>query len=184
MLRVSELTPGPWLTPAEQEAWRAFLISSQLLVAALDRQLQRDAGIPHAWFALLVVLAEHPNRTARQSELAGIAEFSLSRLSYAITRLADRGWVTRTPDPDDRRATLVTLTDAGVDALATIAPAHVALVRELLFARLSGRQVSALHEACRAILAGLPDAPMMPSPAPTPSLDRGAEHRVRRLAGR
>ncbi len=160
MLRVSELTPGPWLTPAEQEAWRAFLISSQLLVAALDRQLQRDAGIPHAWFALLVVLAEHPNRTARQSELAGIAEFSLSRLSYAITRLADRGWVTRTPDPDDRRATLVTLTDAGVDALATIAPAHVALVRELLFARLSGRQVSALHEACRAILAGLPDAPM------------------------
>jgi len=167
---VSDLTAAQWLTPAEQEAWRAFLISSQLVLAALDRQLQRDAGIPHAWFALLVVLAEHPHRTARQSELAGIAEFSLSRLSHAITRLVDRGWVTRTPDPNDRRATLVTLTDAGANALETIAPAHVALVKEMLFDRLSRRQVTALHDACRAILAGLPDAPIEALAGPQPHL--------------
>ncbi len=148
-----------WLTPPEQEAWRAFLISSQLLLTALDRQLQRDAGIPHAWYALLVVLGEHPDRTARQSELAGLAEFSLSRLSHAVTRLTDRGWVTRRPDSLDRRATLVTLTDAGARALADIAPGHVALVKDLLFARLSDAQVAALHDACRTILAGLPGAP-------------------------
>lgn len=152
-------SPGKWLTPPEQEAWRAFLISSQLLLTALDRQLQRDAGIPHAWYALLVVLAEHPDRTARQSELAELAEFSLSRLSHAVTRLTDRGWVTRRPDPLDRRATLVTLTGAGARALADIAPGHVALVKDLLFARLSGEQVAALHDACRTILAGLPGAP-------------------------
>lgn len=156
---MSASSGGPWLTPAEDEAWRAFLISSQLVVDALDRQLQRDAGIPHAWYALLVVLADHPDRTARQSELAGIAEFSLSRLSHAINRLADRGWVTRAPDPADGRATLVTLTEAGAAALTAIAPGHVALVKELLFARLTDRQVSALHDVCRTILEGLPGRP-------------------------
>ena len=34
-----------WLDEDEQRTWRSFLATSELLYAALDRQLQRDAGI-------------------------------------------------------------------------------------------------------------------------------------------
>lgn len=144
-----------WLSATEQDAWLAFLITTRALMAELDRQLQRDAGIPHAWYALLVVLAEHPERTARQSELAALTDFSLSRLSHALSRLAAKGWVRREPHPTDGRVTNVTLTEAGADALRHAAPGHVATVRELFFGPLSAKQVNDLHCACRAILAGL-----------------------------
>ena len=37
-----------WLDDDEQRTWRSFLATSELLYGALDRQLQRDAGITHA----------------------------------------------------------------------------------------------------------------------------------------
>ncbi|MEO8220177.1 MAG: hypothetical protein ABI563_05270 [Specibacter sp.] len=51
-----------------------------------------------------------------------------------------RGWVTRSPDPDNGRYTLATLTEAGMLQVATSAPGHVNRVRELVFDPLSTTQ--------------------------------------------
>jgi len=155
-----------WLTDEETEAWLAYLISSQTFFAALDRQLQRDVGIPHAWFTILAVLAGQPTRSLRQTDLAALAYFSLSRLSHAVTKLEARGWVRREPDPTDRRSTIVVLTDVGAAAQAAAAPGHVDLVRQVLFSRLSRAQVRQVTQISRIVLQTLAELPDEP-PAPT-----------------
>lgn len=140
-----------WLDESQQRAWRAFLGASTHLLDQLDRQLQRDAGMPHAYYEILVVLSEAPERTMRMSRLADLTRSSRSRLSHAITKLVERGWVCRRDHPDDRRGQLAELTDAGLVALRGAAPGHVACVRENLFDRLSPTQVGQLHEIMSAL---------------------------------
>src|SRR5436309_14416959 len=59
-----------WLTDEEQEVWRAFIGTFTRLMADLDAQLQRDAGMPNAYYGILVALSEAPQRSLRMSELA------------------------------------------------------------------------------------------------------------------
>ena len=68
-----------WLTPEEQRTWRAYLASSRLLLDQLDRELQRQAGMPHAYYELLVRLSEATDRRLRMSDLARSAGSSRSR---------------------------------------------------------------------------------------------------------
>lgn len=52
---------GPrWLTTEEQGVWRSYLHATTLLEDHLDRQLQRDAGMPHIYYGLLVQLSQAP----------------------------------------------------------------------------------------------------------------------------
>jgi DNA-binding MarR family transcriptional regulator len=152
-----------WLSPDELDAWLCYVATSTLLESALDRQLQRDSAMPHAYYQILAMLSEVPGRTLRMSDLAAITQSSQSRLSHAVTRLERNGWVRRMPCTDDRRSTLAQLTDAGFDALAAAAPGHVRTVREHLFDRLSCEQVAQFRQIMQAVLAGLADgAPPLP----------------------
>jgi DNA-binding MarR family transcriptional regulator len=144
-----------WLDAEEQQAWRSFLTATQLLYAQLDRELQRDRGIPHTYYEILVRLSEAPDRVLRMSELAQAAESSRSRLSHAVARLEEAGWVRRESCPTDRRGAFARLTDAGMEALEAAAPDHVASVRRHLIDRLSPTQVRQLREISEAVLAGL-----------------------------
>src|SRR5688500_15969578 len=114
-----------WLTADEQRTWRAFLTATRYLADSLDRQLQRDSSMPHAYYELLVRLSEAPNRTLRMSQLADRAGSSRSRLSHAVARLEDLGWVRREECDTDRRGQMAVLTDEGFAALAAAAPGHV-----------------------------------------------------------
>ncbi len=144
-----------WLSPAEQRAWRAYLQASALLEDQLDRQLQRDAGIPHLYYALLVHLSEAADRRLRMTELAERLKITRSRLSHAVSRLEERGWVGRVGCSSDGRVQYAALTDAGLAVLREIAPGHAAAVRSAVFDRLTPEQVQALTEIGETIAAGL-----------------------------
>ena len=144
-----------WLSDDEQRVWRAYLRSTELLQAALDAQLQREAGIPHTYYVVLAMLSEAPDRTLRMSELASKANASPSRLSHAFGKLEERGWVTRRRSPGDGRGTLATLTDAGLDFLVEHAPGHVDAVRRGLFDHLTPEQVQQLVCALGSVVDGL-----------------------------
>ena len=141
-----------WLDAEEQKAWRAWLYSSLLLHDRLDRELTRETGISHAYYEILVQLSEAPGRMLRMSELADRSLSSRSRLSHAVARLEERGWVRRQVCPSDGRGQLAVLTDEGFAALEGAAPIHVEGVRAHLFDQLSPEQVTAMRDIGETLL--------------------------------
>ncbi|MFI1225627.1 MULTISPECIES: MarR family winged helix-turn-helix transcriptional regulator [unclassified Streptomyces] len=144
-----------WLTDEEQYAWRAYLHATTLLEDHLDRQLQRDAGMPHIYYGLLVQLSQAPRRRLRMTELARNAKITRSRLSHAIARLEKNGWVRREDCPSDKRGQNAVLTDDGYAMLRRSAPGHVEAVRQAMFDRLTPEQVNSLGEIMRVLATGL-----------------------------
>jgi DNA-binding MarR family transcriptional regulator len=144
-----------WLNDEEQRTWRAFLGAAQLLLDQLDRELQRDTGMPHAYYEILVVLSEAPGHNLRMSELALRTRSSRSRLSHAVAKLEEFGWVRRRDCPTDRRGQLAELTDEGFAALARAAPGHVEGVRSHLFDQLTEEQVGHLRHISERVLRAL-----------------------------
>ncbi|MET7859051.1 MarR family winged helix-turn-helix transcriptional regulator [Streptomyces sp. NPDC005318] len=140
-----------WLDDGEHESWLALGSMLIRLPAALDRQLQRDAGISHFEYQVLAGLSMASARTLRMSELAVLADGSLSRLSHVVKRLEKQDWVCRTPDPADGRYTLAILTDAGWDKVVATAPGHVEEVRRLVFDPLTKAQQKQLREIGRRV---------------------------------
>ena len=141
-----------WLSADEQRAWRSYLEATKVLMDALDRQLQREAGIPHAYYEILVRLSEADGRSLRMSELADSTLSSRSRLSHAVARLEERGWVVREDCLTDRRGQIARLTDEGFAVLAAAAPGHVAAVRRLMVDALTPKQLATLAEVGEAIV--------------------------------
>ncbi|QNE76819.1 MarR family transcriptional regulator [Streptomyces finlayi] len=144
-----------WLTDEEQSVWRAYRDATTLLEDHLDRQLQRDAGMPHIYYGLLVQLSQAPRRQMRMTGLAKDAKITRSRLSHAIARLEKNGWVRREDCPSDKRGQNAVLTEEGFAMLRRSAPGHVTAVRQAMFDRLTPDQVRGLGEIMRVMAAGL-----------------------------
>jgi len=141
-----------WLDAEEQKAWRAWLFSTLLLQDRLDRELTHETGISHAYYEILVALSETPGRMMRMSELADRCLSSRSRLSHAVSRLEERGWVRRQVCAEDGRGQLAVLTDEGFAALEAAAPVHVEGVRTHLFDQLNPQQVENLRDIGETLL--------------------------------
>lgn len=141
-----------WLTDDEQHAWRRLAAVILKLPSALDAQLRRDAAMSHFEYWVIALLSEAPDHTLRLSQLSAQANASLSRLSHVVSRLEQRGWVCRRPCPDDARATLAVLTDAGRQQVLAAAPGHVEAVQRLVFDGLDNGDVAELGRLCGKIL--------------------------------
>lgn len=120
----------PWLTADEKEAWTGLVSLVLLLPGKLESPLQNTVGLTLFEYLALSHISEAPERRLRMSELAYLANGSLSRLSNVVTRFERRGWVQRSPDPDDGRYTIAALTEEGYDVVVAAAPTHVRAVRE------------------------------------------------------
>jgi DNA-binding MarR family transcriptional regulator len=93
------------------------------------------------------------------SQLAEETAASKSRISHAVTRLEERGWVRRSECPSDRRGAFAELTSEGYAALVAAAPRHVEQVRRTLLDPLTPEQVGHLQEISEAIQAAVGGPP-------------------------
>ena len=134
------------LSAAGNRAWRALALTSHLLSAELERQTQADAGMPHAYYVLLVALYEAPARRLRAGALAGAGRISPSRLSHAVRSMEASGWVARERARADGRGQEITLTADGVDVVRRLAPRQQAAVRVPLLGALSETDLTRLAE--------------------------------------
>lgn len=153
------MTAADDLSPDDLETWSSLATLLEWLPAALDAQLQRDAGLTHFEYGILYALARADDGRLRMSALAGYAHSSLSRLSRAATRLEARGYLRRETDPDDGRYTLAILTEAGGEARRAAGPGHVGLVRRVVLDRLTPAQQKQLGAIAVRVLTGLGDEP-------------------------
>lgn len=74
----------------------------------------RDDTPAAQWRALSVLQNEGSQRVG---ELAALSRTTQPGMTRLVGQLVEAGLVTRTPDPDDSRATVVTITDAGAEAI-------------------------------------------------------------------
>jgi len=110
---------------------------------ALEMRCAGHLAVP-AHGGLLVILAGGPHNL---SELAEKHAVSLPTMSSSISTLVERGWVTRSRAPHDRREVQVELTQSGRTALEAMSKA----VEERL-----ARKLSCLSPSeCERVLAGL-----------------------------
>ena len=141
-----------WLSPEQQEAWRNLVEVLVKVPAALEAQLQRDAGLTHMGYLVMMTLSERPDRRLPMSHLAKRACASLSRLSHVVARLEEKGWLRRERDRGDGRVQIAVLTDEGFAKVADTAPGHAETVQQLVFDRLTPAQARQLSKLAEALL--------------------------------
>ncbi len=141
-----------WLDAEQQRAWRAWLDAHAGLSARLNRELQADSGLSLADYDVLVHLTDVPEGRLRSFELGDGLQWEKSRVSRQVSRMAERGLVAKEVAPEDGRGAYVTLTRAGRRAIEDAAPAHVELVRRLLFDGLSAGQVRSLERIANSVV--------------------------------
>jgi DNA-binding MarR family transcriptional regulator len=151
-------TTPRWLDPEERRAWLAYVEFSTLLSDHLNRQLRREAGVTHADYTLLAHLSSVPDQTLTMTELAERVRITRSRLTHAVTRLQQSGYVVRRDDPVNRRNQLALLTPQGRELLERAAPGHVEAVRRAVFDALTPEQVRQFAEIGEAINTALQGA--------------------------
>jgi DNA-binding MarR family transcriptional regulator len=161
----------PWLTPAEQRAWRAWLAMTERLRSQVARDLAVDSGLSDADYMVLVHLSEAEGRRVRMNELAARLNWSRSRLSHQLARMQARGLVQREECPSDARGAFAVLGDCGLAEIERAAPKHVTSVRRHFIDILDAEQLEQLtaiadrvaehlrgQGSCRSDLEGWPAA--------------------------
>jgi DNA-binding MarR family transcriptional regulator len=144
-----------WLDDDEQQCWVAYAFTARLLARLVERDLQHDSNLRMAYYEILMMLSEVDGRSMRMSDLAAALQVSRSRLSQAVTRLEEAGWVRRESVESDGRGAYAVLTDAGFATIEAAAPMHVESVRTHLFDLLTPTEVSQLEHISRRLLGHL-----------------------------
>ena len=114
-----------WLSDEEQRMWRRYRDMNQLLDLAVERQLQRDAAMSQSDYSVLVSLSEAEGPGLRARDLGAALGWDRSRVSHQVRRMEGRGLVAKNECAEDGRGTIVSLTDAGAQAISSVAPKHV-----------------------------------------------------------
>jgi DNA-binding MarR family transcriptional regulator len=106
------------------------------LARELEQRLEpvyREQGLEPGWYDVLATLRRAgPPYRLRPTEFTRTLMLTSSGTTKRLDRLEQAGLIARTPDPDDRRGTLITLTEAGHALLDTAVDAHVANEHGLL----------------------------------------------------
>ncbi|MEO5534956.1 MAG: MarR family winged helix-turn-helix transcriptional regulator [Pseudolysinimonas sp.] len=149
MSTVSEVSAADW------ELWRSYRSMNQQLSRALDRQLQRDAGISQADYGILLALFEAPDRRLRTGELGELLAWEKSRVSHQVARMEARGLLKRVECEDDARGTWVTLEAEGRRLLLSAMSEHAAAIRDLFFNELEPEEKDVMRQAAVRVLGKL-----------------------------
>lgn len=144
-----------WLSKREERAWRALQFMQMQLELAMNRQLMADSDLSLSDYVVLVKLTDEPDGRLRLYQLAQDIGWERSRLSHHVTRMTNRGLVTKERCDADRRGAFVVITDEGRKAIEGAAPRHVETVRRLFIDHLDPEELDVIGAAAEKVLAAL-----------------------------
>jgi DNA-binding MarR family transcriptional regulator len=133
------------LRPEELATYFALMEALSLLQHAVEQQLRAEGNLSYVQFQVLARLADARGRLT-MTQLADGVVYSRSGLTYQAGLLEKAGLITRGPCPDDERATLVTITDAGAALVARVLPGHIRVARRLLLDPLTPKDLRELGD--------------------------------------
>lgn len=122
------------LTADELRLWHAWKRATDVVRARVGEEISQATGLSDPDFGVMSRLEDLGDGTLRQSELAESMGWHRSRLSHQLTRMEERGLVTR---EGSGPRVHVSITDAGRQAIAAARPVHATAVRRVLSAHVS-----------------------------------------------
>jgi DNA-binding MarR family transcriptional regulator len=147
-------TATKWLNTTEMRAWRGYVETIEEINIRLEAALA-DHQLTLGDYQVLVFLSEQDDRRMRMCDLATMLHLSPSGLTRRLDGLVKSGFVSREPNPRDRREMLAVLTTTGYRKLELAAPDHVDSVRTYVLDHLSARQIEQLGDIFAALKEGL-----------------------------
>ena len=140
------------LTADENDAWSQVLALVEYLPGMIEQQLKRDSDLGRFEYGVLLRLSHAEEHSIAMLELSAAAFGSLSRLSHAVTRLEQRGYVTRQRSGAKRH---VILTSEGRQAVRAAAPGHVAEIRARVLDHVPKDRIRDLADLLRPVVEDL-----------------------------
>ena len=107
---------GDLKQPLWRQAATHTLHASLLIKAELEQRLHQETGMLLADNEALLNIG-HAEEPLRMSDIASRLVLSPGGATKVIDRLEKMGYVTRSPDPHDRRATVIAITPSGHEAM-------------------------------------------------------------------
>lgn len=114
------------------QGWRRLAALHGLIETALEKELQSAHQLSVVEFTVLDALSRQDGWHMRMQQLARAAALSSSATTRLVTRLEDRGLLTRILCADDRRGIYTELTAAGQQLLGQARPTHDRVLEESL----------------------------------------------------
>ncbi|MDY6997703.1 MAG: MarR family winged helix-turn-helix transcriptional regulator [Actinomycetota bacterium] len=153
-----------WLNESEQRTWLNYMRVYHRLEYEMNSHLQSECGLSLGDYTVMNALSQYPGRRAPLTALATAIGWERSRLSHHLQRMTKRGLVDRVRSETDGRVTDAALTAGGWETLRRAAPLHVARVRSLFFADLSGEQEADLADILSTVYETILRAGTLPRP--------------------
>ena len=97
----------------------------------LGRSLEREAGMPHTWFEVLLRIERADGGRISMGALAEQVALTSGGITKMVDRMIGAGLVLRLPSLTDRRVSFAELTAAGQDALGRAKAVHARDLREV-----------------------------------------------------
>lgn len=105
------------------EAWESLFRAQHELFAAMDADFD-GASITQAEYDVLLTVTRSPRATARLRDVTANMLISQPSVSRLVDRMVSRGLLTKKPDPEDGRGSLLIATDAGTRGFREVAMVH------------------------------------------------------------
>ena len=137
------MTSGSTITARELETYFALLESAALLRYQVEQHLKTEAELSYVQFEILASLVDAGGELT-MTALADKLVHSRSGLTHQVALLEKAGHVSRSPNPGDRRSTIVRITGAGRSTVTAVMPGHTGIVRKMFFDQLSADDLDAL----------------------------------------
>jgi len=95
------------------ELWEVLSRAHNTMSAAIEKDMLPDAGMPLAWYEVLLHLTRAPQGLMRYQDLAKVAGISDSGASRRLEQMVNAGLIDRKSCPTDRRGVYAHITPAG-----------------------------------------------------------------------
>ena len=146
--------------PEALQAWTALCEVVDQVRVALNRDLQRSAGLTLADNLVLCQVAMAPGKRLRMVDIAGLLTIGKSAVTKTVDRLEERGLITRERDRSDRRTVYAALTAEGEKIFAAAQPVFADAVQRHFADQLDQSEIRQLRVLSERILQQTPESTM------------------------
>ena len=129
------------------QVWEGISRAHCSMIAALEKDMFPETGIPLVWYDVLAHLSEAPNEMLRFQDLARVEGLTDSGASRRLNQMLKAGLIDRHSCPTDRRGVYAHLTANGKAAYEKARAVFLRSIQRNLGNQLDPDEADALHAA-------------------------------------